>query len=80
MCNLTSMESEVKHRIKIVIHGSGSAMSVEQEGKITLTRTIGSGRLWTESAMNGSMGPLSLAYCQLNYKVLSESTKLQPRS
>jgi hypothetical protein len=73
------MMSKSPTRITIVLHGSGSAMSIQQEGTVVATRTIGHGRWWMESALDGSMGPLLLRSCQLTYKVLRETTNLQAK-
>lgn len=73
------MSEPTQNRFKIVIHSSGNAMTVQQDGKITRTRASEPGRLWANPSQDGKTGSLSLAHCQQTYPVLREVVKLEIR-
>jgi hypothetical protein len=72
------MSKHFEHRVTIVMHGDGSAMSLEYGGRIVATRTAGRGRFWMGPALRGDIGPLSVALCQESFPVLHRHAKLRP--
>jgi hypothetical protein len=70
------MSESINLSIRIVVHGSGSAMTIREDGRITGTLASAPGRLWQTAQGSESRGTVSLAYCQRQCLVLRESVKL----
>jgi len=74
------MSQESQHTLRIVIHASGNAMTIRQEGMITKARAFKPGRLWDEAAQGGTTGSLSLEFCKETYLVLRKCLYVSARS
>ena len=79
-CYIHGMRKTAHHSLTIVMQGNENSMTIEQEGKITLTRASKSGRLWVEPAEGGTLSSVSLASFKVTHRVLRETIQLQGRS
>ena len=70
------MSEPTEISIRIVVHGSGSGMTVRENGRITGTLASEPGRLWQTARDKGAPGTVSLAYCQSQCLVLREDVRL----
>jgi len=64
------MEQDTHHTLRIIIHASGNAMTMKQEGRITRAMAFKPGRLWEEPESSRTTGSLSLAFCKETFVVL----------
>ncbi len=70
------MISQTQHRLTIVIHGCGNAMTLQHGGKIVRARAFEPVQLWVGPAAGKAMAPLSLSLCRATYPVLRECIQL----
>jgi hypothetical protein len=71
------MEQTTQPKLTIVIHETGNAMSIQQEGMITRLRAARPSGPWTQSGPSVALSTLSLACCEVTYSVLKETILLR---
>jgi hypothetical protein len=73
------MKQPIETTLRIVIHPTGNALTMQQEGRIVDARAFKPGRLWEELAQGGRTVSLSFAYCTETCQVLKEEVRLRGR-
>jgi hypothetical protein len=70
------MSETTKLSIRIVVHGSGSGMTIRENGRIIGTLASEPGRLWQSAKNNDDRGTVSMSYCQRQCLVLRADVKI----